>query len=152
MSVSRLLRFIRTVTEYTKVTMARIGNSIAKRFVKAKSVLALKSCVRRQIKLYGGKTYMGKVFKGQSSLRITINTFCDLEGLANAVIRFRKPCGFTGAFEAVPEKAAQGVLSYECADGDIDVCGWWSFWAFVTFCDGRTAAGEAARVYVWDEG
>jgi hypothetical protein len=26
------------------------------------------------------------------------------------------------------------------------------FWAFVTFADGRSAAGEAAKVYVWNEG
>jgi hypothetical protein len=30
--------------------------------------------------------------------------------------------------------------------------GWWSFWAFITFADGRTAAGEAAKVYIWAEG
>jgi len=26
------------------------------------------------------------------------------------------------------------------------------FWAFITFEDGRTAAGEPARVFVWEEG
>jgi hypothetical protein len=26
------------------------------------------------------------------------------------------------------------------------------FWAFITFGDGRTAAGEAAKVYIWHEG
>jgi hypothetical protein len=38
------------------------------------------------------------------------------------------------------------------AYGEIDMAGWWVFWAFITFADGRTAAGEAAKVYVWKEG
>jgi hypothetical protein len=29
---------------------------------------------------------------------------------------------------------------------------WWAFWAFITFADGRTAAGESAKVFVWEEG
>jgi len=26
------------------------------------------------------------------------------------------------------------------------------FWAYITFDDGRSAAGEAAKVFVWEEG
>ena len=95
---------------------------------------------------------MGKIFKGQTALRITLRTFCDLEGIANAVIRFRKPNNKTGEFPAAVIDEAQGVIFHECIEGDIDASGWWAFWAFITFADGRTAAGEAAKVYIWKEG
>ena len=43
---------------------------------------------------------LGKIFAGQSALRITVVTFCDLEGIEGAVIRYRKPDGTTGEFTA----------------------------------------------------
>ena len=95
---------------------------------------------------------MSKIFKGQSALRITVKTFTDLEGIENAVIRYRKPDGSRGEFQAGVGDAANGVIFHECIEGELNACGWWAFWAFVTFADGRTAAGEAAEVYVWKEG
>ena len=95
---------------------------------------------------------MGRIFKKQSALRITLKTFCDLEGIENAVIRYRKPNMKAGEFPAAVGDTARGIIFYECIEGDIDVSGWWAFWAFITFADGRTAAGETARVYIWDEG
>jgi len=95
---------------------------------------------------------MGKVFKGQSALRITLKTFCDLEGIVSAVIRFCKPNGKNGEFIAAVGDVAKGIVFYECIEGDIDLSGWWSFWAYITFADGRTAAGETEKVYIWNEG
>jgi hypothetical protein len=95
---------------------------------------------------------MGKIFKGQSALRITVKTFTDLEDIENAVIRYRKPDGVTGEFPAAVGDSVKGVIFHECIEGELDVTGWWSFWAFVTFADGRTAAGEAAKVFIWKEG
>lgn len=95
---------------------------------------------------------MGKIFKGQSALRITVKTFIDLEGITSAAIKFFKPNGTVGEFSAAVGDVANGVIFHECIEGEIDVSGWWVFWAFITFADGRTAAGEAAKVYVWCEG
>ena len=95
---------------------------------------------------------MGKIFKGQSALRITLKTFTDLEDVLSAVVKYRNPDGKTGEFPAAVGDTAKGVIFYEVIEGDIDVSGWWSFWAFVTFADGRTAAGEVAKVYIWTEG
>jgi hypothetical protein len=95
---------------------------------------------------------MGKIFVKQSALRITLKTFCDLEGVLAAVIRFCKPNGKKGEFTAAVGDPVKGVIFHECIEGEIDVSGWWVFWAFVTFADGRTAAGEAAKVFVWFEG
>ncbi len=93
-----------------------------------------------------------KIFRGQSALRITLKTYCDLEGVLSAVIKYRKPDGKTGEFSAAVGDIANGVIFHEIIEGEINVSGWWAFWAFITFTDGRTAAGEAARVYVWQEG
>jgi len=95
---------------------------------------------------------MSKIFKSQSALRIILKTFCDLDGIISAVIRYRKPDGITGEFTAAVNDVANGVIFHECIEGEIDVSGWWAFWAYITFSDGRTAAGEAAKVYVWCEG
>jgi hypothetical protein len=95
---------------------------------------------------------MGKIFKYQSALRITLKTFCNLEGIISAVIRFCKPNGKTGELAAAVGDMESGMIFHECIEGEIDVSGWWAFWAFITFEDGRTAAGEAAKVYVWKPG
>ena len=95
---------------------------------------------------------MGRIFNGQSALRITLKTFCDLEGVENAVIKYRKPNGKNGEFAAAVGDTTQGLIFHECIEGDIDASGWWAFWAFITFADGRTAAGQAAKVYIWNEG
>jgi hypothetical protein len=95
---------------------------------------------------------MGRIFKGQSALRITVKTFTDLEDSTSAVIKYRKPDGSAGEFGAGVGDTAKGVIFHECIEGEIDMAEWWVFWAFITFTDGRTAAGEAAKVFVWHEG
>jgi hypothetical protein len=95
---------------------------------------------------------MARIFRAQSALRILVKTFCDLEGAITAYIRFQKPDGKRGEFSAAIVDTAEGTLSHECLEGDIDISGWWVFWAYVIFEDGRTAAGEASKVFVWREG
>jgi hypothetical protein len=95
---------------------------------------------------------MGRIFRGQSALRLTARTFTDLEGVVSAVIKYRKPDGSAGEFAAGVGDEARGVIFHECIEGELDMAGWWRLWAFITFADGRTAAGEAAKVFVWEEG
>ena len=95
---------------------------------------------------------MGKVFRGQTALRITVRTFCDLSRTESVWIRYRKPDKTGGEFTAAVEDEEKGIIFYDCKAGDIDVSGWWVFWAFVTFDDGSSAAGEVAKVFVWREG
>jgi phage/plasmid-associated DNA primase len=56
--------------------------------------------------------YMGKIFKFQSALRITLKTFVDLEGVISAVIRFCKPDGKKGEFAATVSDTASGILNW----------------------------------------
>jgi hypothetical protein len=95
---------------------------------------------------------MARIYAGQSALRITLKTFTGLEGIISAVIKYRKPDGVTGELGAGIADSGKGVIFHECLEGEIDLSGWWAFWAFITFADGRTAAGETAKVFVWTEG
>jgi hypothetical protein len=95
---------------------------------------------------------MSRIFKGQSALRITVKTFTDLEGIISAVIKYRKPDGSTGEFAAGVGDTVKGIIFHECIEGELNMAGWWALWAFITFADGRTAVGEAAKVFVWRAG
>nr|AGS51783.1 hypothetical protein [uncultured bacterium contig00046] len=53
---------------------------------------------------------MGKIFKGQSALRIVLKTFIDLEEMLLAVIKFRKPDGSCGEFSAGVSDVAKGII------------------------------------------
>ena len=128
-----------------------IRDSFLGRFLRRSPELGLKSCVTRNV-FSCGLGIGGKIFKGQSALRITLRTFTDLDSVESVCIRFCKPDGSVGEFPAGISDAVNGLVFYECVEGDIDASGWWAFWAFVTFADGRSAAGEAARVFVWEEG
>ena len=93
-----------------------------------------------------------KIFKCQTALRITVKTYCNLEGVSSAAIKFRNPDGTMGQFSAAVKDIPNGIIFHEIIEGEIDISGWWAFWAYVTFEDGRTAAGEADKVFVWEEG
>ena len=97
---------------------------------------------------------MGRIFVGQTSLRIVCETGTDLTEAVSVEIRYRKPDGAEGAFPAVASDPEGGVIFHEMSPdgGEIDLAGWWTFWAWAEFSDGRSAAGEAERVFVWREG
>jgi hypothetical protein len=95
---------------------------------------------------------MERIFKEQSALRITLKTFSNLEGIEKAEIKYRKPNKKEGIFCAGVADSEKGLIFHECIEGEIDMSGWWVFWAYITFSDGRTATGQAAKVYVWKEG
>jgi hypothetical protein len=95
---------------------------------------------------------MGRIHSGQSALRITAKTFVDMTGILSASIKYRKPDGTAGAFAAGIVDPAAGTIAHELIEGELDQVGWWIFWASITFADSRTAAGEAVRVFVWEEG
>ena len=97
---------------------------------------------------------MGRIFAGQTSLRLVCETGTDLTEAAVVRIRCRKPDGTGIEFEAAVSDAEGGVIFYElfAGGGEIDQAGWWTFWAWAEFSDGRSAAGEAARGFVWGEG
>jgi hypothetical protein len=95
---------------------------------------------------------MQRIYKDQTSLRITVRTYTALTAAVILSVKFVKPDGTQGSLPASVGDALTGVMFHECIEGDIDQAGWWRFWALAEFEDGRTAAGNTARVFVWEEG
>jgi len=95
---------------------------------------------------------MVKIFANQTSLTIKVITYVDLCKVKCAKIRFRKPNGSLGEFLAVLDTFEAGTLLHHCSGNDLDMAGWWHFWAYIEFEDGRVSIGEAAKLHIWREG
>jgi hypothetical protein len=95
---------------------------------------------------------MGKIFRNVGGLRLKVKTYINLEDIKAAYIKYKKPGGTTGQFDASVADAEEGIITHECIETDIDEGGWWRFWASVVLPDGRTAAGTSEKVFVWEEG
>lgn len=96
---------------------------------------------------------MGRVYSGQSELRIRLDTSQNISG-ATAQVKYKKPSGKTGVVAAVIENATTGIIYHDVtATGNlIDEVGKWKFWAYITFTGNRVAPGKAAVVNVYEEG
>ena len=92
------------------------------------------------------------IFKDQTSLRIRLTTSVDITSASVLRVKYRKPSGTLSYFTATEEIALTGVIYYDFATDDLDESGVWTFWAFVTFSDGRSADGEAINVQVYEPG
>jgi hypothetical protein len=95
---------------------------------------------------------MGRIYKDQSNLKITVTTYTNLLEAEECLIKFRKPDKTTGYFTATISDEEAGIITYEVEEGDIDLSGWWKFWAYISFLDGKTAPGRSRKIYVWEEG
>jgi len=95
---------------------------------------------------------MGRVHTGQTKLRITLTCGEDITG-ATAKIKYKKPNGATGDWNAVIQTAATGVIYYDVVNtSDLDMEGAWTVWAHITFSDNRVAAGDPVKLAVYTEG
>lgn len=100
---------------------------------------------------------MSKIYKDQSSLRITLKTGVDITGANALVVRAKKPSSTTTVpvivdLPALSENDSTGQIYHDFIDGELDESGKWTFWAYVTFADGRSAPGEPVTVTVYEEG
>jgi hypothetical protein len=77
---------------------------------------------------------MGKFLKEQSPLRIILQIFCNLKGLISILIKYRK-------------------LNVSCCKLTFTISDDWQyFFVFVSFSNNRTATGETADIFVYNEG
>jgi len=95
---------------------------------------------------------MGLIYKNQSSLTLKVLTYIELSGADTCILKYRKPDGTEDRFPLTIEDELEGILRYNVQNGDLDESGWWSFWANITFIDGRTSAGDPERVFINEEG
>lgn len=96
---------------------------------------------------------MSKVYVNQDALRIKLNCGVDISGALDEKIKYKK-YGDDTIYEwtASIENAVNGIIYYDVQAGDLDVSGQWTVWSYITFADGRSAPGEAATFYVYNEG
>jgi hypothetical protein len=95
---------------------------------------------------------MGKVYKDQTFLTVTLTTKQDIAQAQQTLIKYRKPSGATGQFNATVTDPAKGVLTYKFTEGQLNETGQWTFWAYVVFDTGDCAAGEPSGLMVYEEG
>lgn len=98
---------------------------------------------------------MGKVFTGQTNLRIMLSTNIDLTGATSLIIKCKKPNGTVFDLAAtVNGSPTNGKIYYDFTTSDddvLDTAGTWSFWAYVVFADSRIARGETATLQIYNE-
>jgi hypothetical protein len=98
---------------------------------------------------------MGKTFKNQTKLSITLQTDESFVGVtvASARIHYKKPDGTLGFFPATVVDAATGTLRYAIASStDIDQSNTWVFWARVVDDQGLVYIGEPMEYTFYNEG
>ena len=98
---------------------------------------------------------MGKIYIGQTALQFKATMSIDITGATVTQIKYRKPDvdETEGAWPAIPEDAATGIIYYNVADADVlDVEGVWTLWGYVTLASGKSINGEPYKKKVYAEG
>lgn len=94
---------------------------------------------------------MGKIYKGQTKLRLTANSkITDLSG-CSCKIKYRKPGG-TESYFASSSVAAPYIHYDVSSSSDLGESGLWKFWAHVTWNDGTEANGEPVEILIYNVG
>jgi len=101
---------------------------------------------------------MGKIYVGQTRLRITLETQADLTDADVFEIKYIDGAGNEGSWTATCDDLPKGEIYFESfVTTTLDVAGTWRFWAYITW-SGSSAAedesvpGEAFELRVYNEG
>jgi hypothetical protein len=93
---------------------------------------------------------MGKVYVGQTKLTIKLDTGSTLTNVTTALIKYIKPDRSTGQFTATVDDKE---IYYDIVSvSDIDAAGIWSFYAHITYNDGKIIIGEKSTITVYSQG
>ncbi len=95
---------------------------------------------------------MSRIHVGQTALTFMVTVSQDITGADPVLIKYIKPSGTTGSFTATITDALTGEITYAVVADDIDEYNIWTFWAHITFANGKVAAGEASKIKVFKEG
>lgn len=96
---------------------------------------------------------MGKVYVGQSYLRLYVETDTDLSSASSVTIEGTKPDGTsTTSFNTVIEDATSGLIYYMVTSSDFTISGTYILWTKVNYSGGALSFGEPFHLNVYDEG
>lgn len=94
----------------------------------------------------------GKIFVGQTKLRLTVLTDEDLTDATVFQIKYKKPDDDTEyIFTATCDDKPKGEIFYDFVTDDLDARGLWTFWSYITFA-ANVVPGESFTVMIYDEG
>ncbi len=100
----------------------------------------------------------GKIFVGQTRLRLTIETKADLTDADEFYIKYIKPDDTEGSWTATCDDLPKGEIYFEdFVTATLDLRGIWTFWASIVWLDSsggtdEDAPGEAFELMIYDEG
>jgi hypothetical protein len=95
---------------------------------------------------------MGKIYVGQTALRIQLTANVDIN-TATPYIKYQKPDGTVGQWEAGVINQDTGTVYYDIqASTDLDQEGEWIFWIYLVYFNSTVAAGEPVVKYIYAEG
>lgn len=95
---------------------------------------------------------MSAFFEGQSAVKIRLLNLGNLSDATTILIKYKKPDGTIGQWTATVENITAGIIFYNLLSTEPLTVGTWTFWASVTFSDGRIGIGEPKNVVVKAQG
>ena len=95
---------------------------------------------------------MGKIYVGQESLEIRLDTGITLTGALSVKMKYTKPGGTSGAWDATIYNTTWVKKVFIDGANELDEPGVWILWAWVNMSDGRSIPGEPVKYYVYGEG
>jgi hypothetical protein len=88
-----------------------------------------------------------------ATINMTVPSTVDLNDAASVIIKYKKPNGFQGEWNAEIVDADAGTIKHEVVSRyELDDTGWWYFWTFTQMNDGREMPGVPIPVYVYEQG
>lgn len=96
---------------------------------------------------------MPNIHVGQTALRLEFRIGVNLSGASKTEIRYYKPNGVFGVFDANIADEANGVVYYDVeSEGDIDDTGKWRFWVHVYYNDGTELDSNVIEIDIYEPG
>lgn len=96
---------------------------------------------------------MSRIYQYQTKLTIRGKAEGSLEGVTEALIKYRKPDKTLGEWVGDITDVENGIVEHEVlTDDEIDQTGSWALWLALTFADGRDLVGVPARMKVYKIG
>ena len=93
----------------------------------------------------------GKVYTGQTALRINFDLEDDITNYASVVINVQQPTGGSATWTATVSDASTGAIYFSAfASTTLSVARTYLMQPLVTFADGTTVKGETKKLVVYN--
>lgn len=95
-----------------------------------------------------------RIFKNQTALTLKLDTKIDLTSVTNVWMKYKKPSGVTGIWDAtIDSPATAGIISHVIASAsELDELCDWRRWAYIEIGGTKYAPGDAVTFTVYEEG